>query len=728
MSQDYLVCENSTISKPIKEYKNIKAYKKHIRDMLNQYKSYLVDKNTGKVTYANPKFNLLQRYFKITDDKILFCPQLLDEENFVQFQKYIVDKHCYSVTNPSYRKALYYLVTFSFLSMLIYSFACSNRQRENAVTLFPLSNWIPKSIMTDITYDEETQSFQRVYDDNGEISNWCQYSTVRFIRTSEECQDKKSRVLRGNIISDYIHVADVAKTMIVPITKYNENGEPYIDTRRVGQNSLYTVTDKFWDLVEKARNNELTFVTISRNKIKNEWLKHKKSANSPTSTVGNKKTGDIIDAIYYRHFDNDYVKRHRGWRKIGEAFPECSFQVGTLKGLQESEEYVPATVIELYIRSFFDTELGVKLGDISLDIDKFFETPREECDFSDTEGVDETTYFEFKPEVIIQALKENTITPKYEDYILYDAYKILDNCKVHNGKYYCNIDYVRQENGRFYTAGSCIQNMPKELRKLVFSEYKSVDMNCGVYSLMLNIGKKLNYKGNVSEIEKMVKDRKAYRMNLVDEKLGITYEDVKEKLTMISFGCKLDPEKMMETSYREAYYDYYGINPNTGVEYYSNGKRYIPYHSCLYRKCEPQRMINIAKWCNKPEVVELHNEINKLGKFILKKYTKKNSNGKNILVNGMGNIIEFDKSSRHSFGQKLAFIYQCEESIVLKSILDNFKIGRKKAGNIKGGIGLLLHDAVYIHKDLLKKHKNIEEKMSEYVKGAFGYDIRYEVE
>ena len=678
-------------------------YKERIIEDIKKYKNYVIVGD--KVVYSNPNYNLFTRR-DLHSDTVLFCPQLLDEECFIYFSNYFYSTR---KIRCNYRKVLDYTTSFAFVSMLVYSLVCSNRNPSSNWLI--LSNWIPKQIITDERI--ENKHNQITVDANNSNVYWTNYSTVKYVKDSQE-MSKADRYLTGKVIGDYLKCVDVNRTKLVSIVKHDIDGNLYTDVKKYAQNSFYMPTEKLWKLVDRARNGELTFVTIKRDKLKTLYYdKIRKLSNSFKWDGYTDNERQHYLRIYLDDIDKDIIKKYYGWRKIGDNIPFCSMKKGSLDKDKISSYSIPVNPIELCIRSLFDNEIGVTFENVSLDIDKFYETEKKKCDFKENSDFDASTYFEFEPDKLIEILKDKSFSKIYDDHILYQLYEILSNCEMHRGKYYYRINYIRKDNGRYYGSKNIIQNMPKKLRKIVLSKYQSVDMNCGVYSLLLNIGKNLKYKGNTSEIEKMVQDRKTYREKLVDKSLGITYSDVKEKLTMISFGCRMNPEKMLLSSE----YDMVVGDGN-----------YTPYNTCLYKDDGIEKRVNVSKWCAKPEITELHNEIVKMGKFIIKKYIHSNPDGTKSLVNCIGNSIDISKFTRHSFGEKLAFIYQSEESNILKSIYDNFKLNNKRLKTKKGAIGLLLHDAVYIHKDIIKKFKDISSDMSEYVKNTFNYDIKYETE
>ena len=678
-------------------------FKELVEADIRNYKNYsIVD---GRIIYRNPDYNIINQR-NIYGKKVLFCPQLFDEDSFAFFSRYLHDD---CQVRCTYTKTLNYLISFSFVSMLIYSLACSDRTSRNNFLI--LGNWIPKTIVTDERI--ENQNNQYTFDEDGDLIWWSPLSTVNFIRKSEKNNDYEKAVT-GKVIDDYIKIVEARHTMVINTEKHDEDGNSYYEKQFISQNSIYKPTEKLWSLVEKARKGELTFVTIERDKIKEFFHNNIRIPKSNNEEKIRKINPDNkkFDKVYIKNLNKDFVKKHSGWRKIGEDKPFVSLRKGT-SNPDIIQNCIPVCPAELCIRSLFDCDIPESFEYLSMDIDKFYETYHPECEFSNDSDVDAQTYFEFDPDLLIKALKDKTLAEKYDNHMLYQIYEVLSKCEVYKGKYYFNMKYIRKENGRFYGKQN-IQNLNKELRKIVLSKYQSVDMNCGVYSILLNIGKLNGYNGKTTEIEQMVSDKKTYRKSLVDEELGITLSDVKEKLTMISFGCKMNPEKMLVSSEYEFFY--------------GNDEFIRPYHTALYKNEDPERMVNISKWCNKPKVIELHNEIESLGKFMIQKYIRVNKDNTKTLHNCIGKTIEINKKTRNTFGTKLAFIYQSEESRVLKSIYDNFKVGKRKLKHIRGAIGLLLHDGIYIHKDIIKKFDDISEKMSEYVKNAFGYDIKYETE
>jgi hypothetical protein len=264
-----------------------------------------------------------------------------------------------------------------------------------------------------------------------------------------------------------------------------------------------------------------------------------------------------------------------------------------------------------------------------------------------------------------------------------------DNTKV-------ELKYFESKQGRHYIQGSALQLFPKELRERVLSDYVSVDMECSIFSLYKNLGTKYGYTKDTPQIDEVIRDRRSFRERFVSPSLS--YDGVKTVLTAIAYGAVVDIYNM----YMEA----------SAV---GNCRRRSSLLSLGYDK------MSIVNMCNTDEIQDLKKELRSLGNFIIKKCTDKE---RNVIVNLCGN--ELSLKNKPNFGTKMAHIYQAFEAALLKE-LKNARINNIPLGCYEDGIGLFLHDGLYVNKELANQY-DLCDIFSKHIKNVFGFDVSYEIE
>ena len=297
-------------------------------------------------------------------------------------------------------------------------------------------------------------------------------------------------------------------------------------------------------------------------------------------------------------------------------------------------------------------------------------------------------------EEIYNILKNPSSGLMYSHYVMSELFRMYDETTNENPEI-C-LEYFQSKQGRHYVQGSAIQLFPKELRDRVLSEYVAVDMECSIFSLYKNLGKKFGYKKETPQIDEIIRDRRAYRERFVSSRLP--YEGVKTVLTAIAYGAIVDVYNM-----------YMSIN---------EGWRCFRRSSLLNCGYDKTSVMNM---CNTDEIQALVKELRSLGRFIISKCTNKE---KKCIVNLCGNALSL--KTRKNFGTKMAHVYQSYEAAILME-LRNVEIGNIPLGCIKNGIGLFLHDGMYVHKNIIKKY-DLCKMFSQRIKEVFNFDISYEVE
>lgn len=283
---------------------------------------------------------------------------------------------------------------------------------------------------------------------------------------------------------------------------------------------------------------------------------------------------------------------------------------------------------------------------------------------------------------------------KYSYYIMGELFRMYDVTTDEDNV--VELKYFQSKQGRHYTMGSAAQLFPKELRERIFSDYVAVDMECSIFSLYKNLAKKYGYKKKTPQIDELIRDRRTYRERFVSPLLS--YDGVKTILTAIAYGAVVDIYNM-----------YMDINHS----YNCYRKSSLLY--CGYDKN------SVLHMCNSDEIIALTKELRSMGRFIISKCTDKE---RNCIVNLCGNSLSLTK--KKNFGVKMAHIYQSYEAAILME-LRKVKINNQSLDTIPQGIGLYLHDGMYVRKDLAKKY-DLCQLFSQRIKEVFDFDIKYELE
>lgn len=282
----------------------------------------------------------------------------------------------------------------------------------------------------------------------------------------------------------------------------------------------------------------------------------------------------------------------------------------------------------------------------------------------------------------------------YSAYVLSELIRMYDETTNENPT--IELKYFQSKQGRHYVQNSAAQLFPKELRERIFSEYVAVDMECSIFSLYKNLGKKYGYKKPTPQMDEIIKNRRAYRERFVSPRLP--YEGVKTILTAIAYGAIVDVYNM----YMEINSDY-------------RCRRKSSLLNCGYDK------MSVLDMCNSDEIVALVKELRSLGRFIITKSTDKE---RQCIVNLCGNSLSL--KNKKTFGVKMAHIYQSYEAAILME-LKNVQVEGFPLGCMDGAIGLYLHDGVYVRKNIAKKY-DLCSMFSERIKTVFDFDISYEIE
>lgn len=296
-----------------------------------------------------------------------------------------------------------------------------------------------------------------------------------------------------------------------------------------------------------------------------------------------------------------------------------------------------------------------------------------------------------------EILSDPFITTKYSSYVVDEMRRILK--KTTDESPYYNVKYRKVKSGRHYVQGSTFQSMPRELREQILDEYAEVDVKSAIFSIYKNLSSKYGYKGDISEIEKMAADPKAYRMALVKPEYEIGYEEVKTILTAIAYGARSDMWNM-----------YHQLNDPSLCMHRS---------SLLELNCNKRGVIEVV---GSKEVQKLITQIHKLGRFLIKKHKRGDE-----IINSSGCTLELSRGT--SYGAKMAHIYQSIEADILEvAIGDDIAGGSSLLGDGDACIGLCVHDGFYVQKSLIERSGDfIVRRMQENIKKRLGFEIFYDI-
>lgn len=229
--------------------------------------------------------------------------------------------------------------------------------------------------------------------------------------------------------------------------------------------------------------------------------------------------------------------------------------------------------------------------------------------------------------------------------------------------------YFQSPTGRFYQHGYNMQMLSKELRERVLTDYTCIDMKACVYFIMYNLANKFEYQGDMDYLSQMINNPDGYRQN-VFEKLqeydsDVEYSYVKNMFTAMAYGARCY-EKVIANDMK-----HHKVDSAIMTSGYT-------------KKDTPIEFSKIE------EVSGIQSEIYKLGTFIVNECTHEDR-----LVNAAGMLMNKKEANR---GEKIAFIVQGVESMLLQTILDipvELNLPLKCA---PFAIGLLLHDGLYVRK------------------------------
>lgn len=235
--------------------------------------------------------------------------------------------------------------------------------------------------------------------------------------------------------------------------------------------------------------------------------------------------------------------------------------------------------------------------------------------------------------------------------------------------------YHTSPSGRYYQSGYSLQLLSKEYRGRVLSDYVDVDMKACAYFILYNLARQNQYEGDLTYLNRMIADPDGYRKSVYERLKAydrkVTYSYVKTVFTSIAYGARCY-EKVVENDLKHKHH------------------HSVPVRTDGYSKKDtPLELVKME------EVSMLKKEIERLGNFLVKKYTDQNG----YITNASKKILNAKNKSK---GESLAHIVQGAEAYLLSTLL-NYKIDDCPIKYLPFGIGLLLHDGLYLKKEFFKK-------------------------
>lgn len=294
----------------------------------------------------------------------------------------------------------------------------------------------------------------------------------------------------------------------------------------------------------------------------------------------------------------------------------------------------------------------------------------------------------------LQNIKNNEILYKNNKSILHIVNTILLNM-YKDGSY--TQKYFRGAHGRLYQHGYNLQMLNKEYRDIILNEYQDVDIKAATFSILWNYARENDiHDSKMPTLYSYTQDPDNFRNDILNKlKISdpyVTIKYVKDVLNAIAFGAKFNESRIISDII--------------------NGTNYsIPVLTKGYSsKITPINIVNLN------EVKNLVSEI----KYITDKLVQKLTNN-GELYNCIG--LKYDKKVKTQYGKKLSHLYQGAEVRVLETII-NYELEGKKLIDIPYAIGLLLHDGIYIKKNVLKQiNQNLPLDL--YIEKKLGYSLKF---
>lgn len=295
----------------------------------------------------------------------------------------------------------------------------------------------------------------------------------------------------------------------------------------------------------------------------------------------------------------------------------------------------------------------------------------------------------------VKTLREYEMERAENKNILHILNVIMTNANS-NGTY--KQQYYRSSHGRLYQHGFSMQMLNSDYRDLILHDYQDVDIKAATFSILWNYARENGiHDDKMPTLYRYTKEPDVFRATIL-KKLryydnDVTMKYVKDVLNAIAFGARFNESRVL-----------YDIKNHT--------KYSIPVSLEGYENTEtPLHIVSLN------EITSLVKEV----KYITKKLAKKFTDKSGALVNAKQLVQEH--KTRMPYGKKLSHLYQGAEVRVLETIM-KYPINGKKLIDIPYAVGLLLHDGIYIKKDIVKTIDNILP-LDLYIEKKLGYVLKF---
>jgi len=678
----------------------------------------------------------------------LFCLDLFGDLDFLKEELSI------QLDGSRRRKSVSNLFIRSFLASAVavsctaYSLAMSNWDGSQNVP-FELGNCLPRSILFPFTGEEVSDKHNRIESsvlpkDYNSVS----LNTSNFVKSSER-RSQEDRWSSGCFIADYITVSSVRWNR--SIKKISGSGSGSKMSRVwVPVPNEYLATDKMKALVAKIRSGDARFAYIDCKCIA-EWFCTEYINLDSGESFGSAKQSakdrypELWEDWTGVRTAGSHGQPERLFANFADAMNECSEEIadGRLHYVSRVEKLIRGMFLgEGEGRSIDEltedrsTESLVSSFGHSMPVFEWSGWSPEYPEYRGSLWEDiapslpkEEDILEMPVIIDVEALKSilnsgselSALNPSQVDELV----RLAEESEAdQSGKTAKSVlKFKRTIHGRFYGFGNGVQSLSKDIRSRVFPGYDYVDLDCGNFSVLYWQLKNANYKGDLTEIETMVADRKAYRESLVDESLGIGIEDVKLLLTMIGFGCSMRLDEMKLSAEFQEICEICSHEPDP-YEFF----RYCRRNALFTGRSTADELKSITAWASQDRVRKLWSEVREGGSFLIAKNTIRTADGKTGTVNAWGTVMKSDRQSRATFGQKMAHLYQGAESKILWEICHGIVLPDGQTAYEAGLVGPVIHDGLYLHKSLRDLVGDPVQTVERIVREKFGWNLKYSLE
>lgn len=403
--------------------------------------------------------------------------------------------------------------------------------------------------------------------------------------------------------------------------------------------------------------------------------------------------GNVSSAI--AHFSKQKGHPYVIWNKEykNEILPKMIEEFYSLYSFPEEEKLVSPTAKELFesstIKVYSYDEFKSEFYEIALGTPWL--TKKKNTVFEHTAQLDLSNI-----EDLIANESNNLHVIATLELIKYEAFKTNNNIKL---------EYHRSQHGRLYQSGPSLQMLPKAIRKKLLSKYTEIDIASSVYSIVYNYAKNNNYTGSMEHITNYVDDphgfRKKLHSNLSEIDPTVTEDYVKTNLIAVAYGANYNANFIGFDARKKC--------PQT-IAVTTSGYTMMDIPERLADNKDFQNLIadfrGIVKW-----YIDNHKVKTETGTYF---------------ENALGAKMKLERGT--SLGKKLAHMYQALEVIILEKMasVPVPKYGNLSLKSTRNGIGLMLHDGIYVLKEHFEGIPDVSKYFNEFIKNALGYDLRFD--